>query len=61
MAVPKQKMSRSRTRRRRAKWKLTLPGLIECPQCHEHTMPHRICSSCGYYDGKPVVKKKKAD
>ncbi|HHV08589.1 MAG TPA: 50S ribosomal protein L32 [Firmicutes bacterium] len=61
MAVPKQKQSRSRTRRRRAKWKLTLPGLVECSQCHEYTMPHRVCSACGYYDGKQVLDVDKVD
>ncbi|NMA55093.1 MAG: 50S ribosomal protein L32 [Firmicutes bacterium] len=57
MAVPKQRLSRSRTRRRRAKWKLSSPGLIKCPQCHEQTMPHRVCTFCGYYGGKQVIKK----
>lgn len=61
MAVPKQKLSRSRTRRRRAQWKLTLPGLIQCPQCHELTMPHRVCPECGYYGGKQIVDVEKAE
>ncbi|MGB9825447.1 MAG: 50S ribosomal protein L32, partial [Desulfofundulus sp.] len=39
MAVPKKKMSRARTHRRRAQWKLSVPGLIRCPQCHELTLP----------------------
>ena len=61
MAQPKKKMSKCRTRRRRAQWKLTLPGLIECPQCHELTMPHRVCPACGYYGGKEIVKAEKAE
>ena len=42
MAVPKRKMSKARRDSRRANWKLTVPGLVECPQCHEMKMPHRI-------------------
>ena len=55
MAVPKRKMSKSRRDRRRANWKLTAPGLIECPQCHEMIMPHRVCTYCGHYKGKAVM------
>lgn len=49
MAVPKRKMSKARRDSRRANWKLTAPGLVECPQCHEMKMPHRVCPECGYY------------
>ena len=35
MAVPKRKMSKARRDRRRANWKLSVPGMVECPQCHE--------------------------
>ena len=55
MAVPKRKMSKSRRDRRRANWKLTAPGLIECPQCHEMIMPHRVCKYCVHYKGKAVM------
>ena len=56
MAVPKRKMSKCRRDGRRANWKLTAPSLVECPQCHEAKLPHHVCSECGYYDGKEVVK-----
>lgn len=56
MANPKRKMSKARTGSRRANWKLTAPNLIECPQCHELKMPHRVCKQCGFYDGKEVIK-----
>ncbi|MCX7714222.1 MAG: 50S ribosomal protein L32 [Clostridia bacterium] len=55
MAVPKGKVSRSRRDKRRANWKLAVPGMVECPQCHEYKMPHRVCKACGYYNGKEVV------
>lgn len=56
MAVPKRKMSKARRDQRRANWKLTAPGFVSCPQCHEPMMPHHVCPECGYYDGKEVVK-----
>ncbi|MBC8015510.1 MAG: 50S ribosomal protein L32 [Sporomusaceae bacterium] len=58
MAVPKRKTSKARRDKRRANWKLTVPGLIACPQCHELKMPHRICGECGSYNGKVVIKAK---
>ena len=57
MAVPKRKLSKARRDMRRAKWKLTVPGMVKCPQCHEWKLPHRVCPECGYYDGKQVVAK----
>lgn len=56
MAVPKRKMSKARRDSRRANWKLAAPCLVECPQCHELKRPHHVCTECGYYDGKEVVK-----
>ncbi len=60
MAVPKSKVSKARRDKRRANWKLKLPGMVECPQCHEMKLSHRICKKCGYYDGQEVVKNGKA-
>lgn len=64
MAVPKRKTSKAkRDSRRSSNFKISLPGLVECPQCHEPKLAHRVCKKCGYYDGKPVVvneEKKKA-
>lgn len=56
MAVPKRKTSKARRDKRRANWKLTAPNLVECPQCHEKKMPHHVCTECGHYNGKLVVK-----
>ena len=57
MAVPKRKTSKARRDKRRANWKLAVPGVVACPQCGEPKMPHRICKVCGYYNGKEVVAK----
>ncbi|MGI6705403.1 MAG: 50S ribosomal protein L32 [Clostridia bacterium] len=56
MAVPKRKVSKARRDSRRANWKLTVPGVSECPQCHQVKLPHRVCKHCGYYDGKKVME-----
>ena len=58
MAVPKRIKSKAKVRMRRANWKLSSPNLVECPQCHEMVLGHRVCSSCGYYGGKSVVNVK---
>lgn len=60
MAVPKGKTSKSRRDKRRANWKLAIPGMVKCPKCQEFMMPHRVCGSCGFYKGKQVVAKKEA-
>ena len=57
MAVPKRKTSKARRDKRRANWKLAVPGVVACKQCGELIMPHRVCKACGYYNGKEVVKK----
>jgi len=56
MAVPKRKSSKARRDKRRANWKLSMPGLAECPQCHEMKLMHRVCKNCGYYGGHQAIK-----
>ena len=57
MAVPKRKTSKARRDKRRANWKLDLPGMSTCPQCKEVKLPHRVCTACGYYNGRQILKK----
>ena len=57
MAVPKGKISKARRNSRRANWKLGMPGIVECPQCHQMKLAHRVCKNCGYYNGVQVVNK----
>lgn len=56
MANPKRKWSKARTARSRSNWKLGKPNLAECPQCHTLRLPHRMCKSCGHYNGKAVIQ-----
>ncbi len=52
VAVPKKKHSKSRRNRRRSQWKAKAPNLGACPSCQELKLSHRVCPSCGYYDGR---------
>ena len=54
MAVPKKKMSRSRSRRRKAMWKVKAPTVAICSTCKAPTLPHRVCEECGSYNGREV-------
>jgi large subunit ribosomal protein L32 len=57
MAVPKRKQSHSRTNLRRSNnSKLTAPTMVKCT-CGEYNLAHRVCSACGSYAGKEVIKK----
>ncbi len=56
MAVPKQKKTRSKRDMRRAHYKPAVATIVDCPQCHEKKLPHRVCPSCGYYKGKQVLE-----
>lgn len=56
MAVPQHRTSKTRKRMRRSHWKLQAPGIVECPQCHEPKLAHRVCKNCGHYKGRSVVE-----
>ena len=58
MAVPKRKVSKARRDKgRSAVWKLSAPALSRCPNCGELKAPHKVCGSCGYYNGVEVIHK----
>ncbi|MGH3489145.1 MAG: 50S ribosomal protein L32 [Actinopolymorphaceae bacterium] len=56
-AGTKEKKSRSRTRSRRAHWKVKAPTLAVCSNaaCRQPTLPHRACRHCGTYRGRSVI------
>jgi len=57
MANPARKSSKGRRDRRRAStFKVGAPGIVECPQCHDMKLGHRVCKHCGYYNGKEIIK-----
>lgn len=55
MAVPKRRTSKKVKRQRRTHQKLHLPNMVECSNCGEYTLPHRVCKECGHYGDKEVV------
>jgi large subunit ribosomal protein L32 len=55
MAVPKRRHSATRGRKRRTHWKLSAPSLNVCSHCSSPKRPHRVCPTCGYYDGEEIV------
>ncbi|HPA60706.1 MAG TPA: 50S ribosomal protein L32 [Clostridia bacterium] len=64
MAVPKMKVFRARSRKRRTHYKITLPAIVPCPKCKEMRLAHHVCKECGTYNGVQVLamdkEKKKA-
>ena len=48
-------MSRSRTRRRKAQWKVSSPTLGKCAKCGAMHVPHRVCKECGSYNGREII------
>lgn len=58
MSVPKKKISKTRTRSRRAHHAISTPASAECTACGAVIQPHRACLSCGMYRGKKVMNVK---
>lgn len=55
MAVPKRRTSKTVKRKRRTHFKLRVPGMVECSNCGEMKLAHRVCKACGTYKGREVV------
>ncbi|MBU4332605.1 50S ribosomal protein L32 [Patescibacteria group bacterium] len=67
MALPTQKHTKSRKRKRLATLRLKRRRLAKCPQCKKAIPAHQACPFCGTYANKQVIKikskidKKKAE
>lgn len=46
--LPVKKISKTRTRTRRAHQALRAPALVRCRKCSHVKLPHAACSNCGY-------------
>ncbi len=55
MAVPKKKTSKQRKRKRRTHHKMPVANLGPCPNCGDPKLPHRVCPTCGTYNGEQVI------
>ncbi len=54
--LPKQKISRTRRDNRRAHDGLKTKNLIQCSNCGEKRLPHRVCPNCGHYKGREIFE-----
>lgn len=59
--LPKRKISPGRRDRRRAHDHLKTSASVNCPNCGEPRLPHRVCPKCGYYQGREVISVDKED
>ena len=55
MAVPQNRVTRSRRNMRRAHDALSAANPNECSSCGELKRPHHVCPSCGHYADREVV------
>lgn len=56
MAVPKRKTSKAKSRSRQAaNWRLDAPSRSLCPNCSSAKLPHVVCPTCGWYNGRQAV------
>ncbi len=55
MAVPQNKITKSRRNKRRAHDSLTAANPAVCANCGEYKLPHHVCPHCGWYAGREVV------
>jgi large subunit ribosomal protein L32 len=57
MPNPKRRHSKSRSRKRRTHDALEATNLVACSNCGSKKLPHRVCKSCGFYNGRVVIAK----
>ena len=56
MSVPKKRRTSSSRNRRRSHQALKQTGLVKCPKCKTMILPHKVCQTCGYYNGEEIIK-----
>ena len=61
MAVPFRRTSKTAKRMRRTHFKLSVSGLVKCPNCGATIKAHNVCPKCGYYNGKDVMTRQKEE
>jgi large subunit ribosomal protein L32 len=56
MSVPKQRHTKGRRDRKRARFKIIPKKLVACSHCKKMVKQHEVCPTCGYYKSKAVIK-----
>lgn len=60
MSVPKKRLSKTRTRKRRSHHGVDAVQTQTCEKCQNPVQPHMACPSCGHYKGRDVLQKQAA-
>lgn len=55
MAVPKKRLTNTRSGNRRSHKFLTKLNLTPCRKCGEMIVPHHVCLNCGTYKNDQVI------
>lgn len=57
MPVQKRRKSAAKRDSKRAQWmrSVKVPTVQHCPRCQAAKVSHRVCMSCGHYDGQKVI------
>ena len=55
--LPTRKTSKSRSRKRSSHLRLRISTIGPCPRCHNAKLPHHVCPTCGYYNGRDILEK----
>jgi large subunit ribosomal protein L32 len=57
MAVPKHRVSKTRGKKRKAMtMRMRVPTMVECGNCGNRVLLHRVCPKCGFYRGRQIIK-----
>lgn len=56
MALPTQKRSKSKQRIKQYRLRIKKPTLSKCPKCKKVIRPHHLCSFCGTYLNREIIK-----
>jgi large subunit ribosomal protein L32 len=56
MPNPKRRHSKSRRDKRRTHYKAEAASFGKCPNCSELKLHHAACPSCGYYNGRVIIR-----
>ncbi|MCL5407590.1 MAG: 50S ribosomal protein L32 [Patescibacteria group bacterium] len=56
MAEPKKRLTSARSGARRSHLKSKKLNLSNCSKCQAAVLPHQVCTNCGYFRGKDILK-----
>lgn len=56
MAVPRNRVSKAKSKSRRAQEAKTPVQKATCPNCGNTHRHHTICTGCGYYGGRIAIE-----